>query len=114
MARLSPTPYPAPIFQTGSYDEYSKKSNACYEELKAKQASLAEGEIVGAMIDFPVADGRAMYYVKSERPLVLQHIPLWDAYQVHPAMIRGLTVADVRSMVQRNRRFTEIFAAKTV
>ena len=43
-----------------------------------------------------VADGRAMYLVVSEKPLVMCHIPQGDAYQAPGAHIRGLTLKDVK------------------
>ena len=51
--------------------------------------------LVGVVISFQVADGYAYYRVSKDKPLTLQHIPFCDAYQVHPATIRGLGKQDI-------------------
>ena len=44
----------------------------------------------------PAANGYAYYYVSSNEPLVLRHIPYQDRYTAHPAMIRGITLGEIR------------------
>ena len=57
--------------------------------------------IVGKIIKFGVADGYAMYLVMNSKPLQLCHIPFMDGYYAHPVLLRGLRVADVKTMTSR-------------
>jgi hypothetical protein len=79
------------------------------EAAKLTKASnaLPLDQIVGSVVKFPVADGYALYYVSSARPLTLQHIPAGDAYTVHPAMIRGLTKKDILDLVRFDRMWSK-------
>lgn len=58
---------------------------------------------VGFIVQFPAGDGKAMYRVEKAQPLQVRHIPYGDAYQVHPAMLRGLTLDDVRQQMEWER-----------
>lgn len=73
------------------------------DELWAKAKARPPGVIEGAILRFPVADGYALYLVAKDtgRTVELKHIPYGDAWQVHPALIRGLTRKDVMRMVAR-------------
>jgi len=55
------------------------------------------------VVRFPFADGHAHYFVFSERPLVLQHIPYGDAWHADPALIRGIRQIDIRKRVDADR-----------
>jgi hypothetical protein len=59
-----------------------------FEELQEKEPEK--------LISFPVADGAAVYYLKSEKPLKLEHIPVGDAWTVSQATIRGLRIQDIK------------------
>ena len=72
--------------------------------------NLPEGKIAGAVISFPVADGKAFYLVTKERPLTLQHIPVGDAYKIDEAYIRGLKVKDIKNMIARDRAMRVLFS----
>lgn len=75
------------------------------EQCKALEALFAEGKA----IKFGVADGYACYYIKSFKPLVLQHIQQGDNYAVNPAMIRGLRLAEVQHMIDCEKRIRARF-----
>jgi len=62
------------------------------------------------VIDFPVADGTAYYVVVTEKPLTLQHVEFCDGYKVHPALIRGLTLADVNHQLEFASRLRKLFS----
>ena len=94
MATLHTDPYP------GDWNDYRK-----HDELM----DAVPGDKV---IKFQVADGYAFYFVKSRKPLVLQHIPFYDAYRVHPALIRGLTLVDVQGMLQREQALKALFSER--
>lgn len=70
------------------------------DALRAKSDSLPNGEIVGAVVEFSVADGSAVYVVTKAKPLTLAHVPAFDGYKAHPALIRGLRIADVTQQLQ--------------
>lgn len=54
--------------------------------------------LVGAIVGTPVADGRAVYMVATEKPLQLVHVPVGDAWHADPVWIRGLKLSDIRRM----------------
>lgn len=62
------------------------------------------------VIRFQIADGYAFYEVRGN---TLHHIPVGDAYQAHPALIRGLTKREVDEMLERDRRMNELFAKRS-
>lgn len=94
-----------------SAQEYDERSNKAFDQLHQVADSLADGEVVGALIQFPYADGCAFYRVASAKPLKLQHIPFADAWAIDAATIRGLRLTDVESMVQRARAYRKLFKA---
>ena len=57
----------------------------------------------------PVADGHAYYYIRGETPLVLLHVPYSDRWQAHPALLRGITLADIRQQIDLERRIEDLF-----
>jgi len=62
-----------------------------------------KGKNVGEIIEFPVADGSAMYMVASMRPLELIHLEIgdcWDYQYVH-----RLTATDVNSEIENYKMF---------
>jgi len=112
MARLHSSPYTykgqGAGFSMASMDE----QDAELRRMQAAADALPEGTLVGKIVDFSVADGRAMYLVKSESPLVLQHIPFFDAYRVSPAHIRGLRIDDIRTLVRGQSMMKSMFAKR--
>lgn len=96
MARLLKTPYPIPAAQ-----------NPTEERATVKQL-FADGKA----IRFPWADGYAIYFVKSVSPPVLQHVPVGDAWRIPYAHIRGVRAADIRDMLDADRRQREFFAKR--
>ena len=66
-------------------------------------------DIAGEVIRIPWADGSANYMVWTTRPVQLIHIPLGDAWDVPEYMTRGLRAADLREMVERDRRLASWF-----
>jgi hypothetical protein len=99
------------------YRNYSREaSDKAYDDLDAHCAQLRanapEGSVVGALLQFPRGDGYALYVVTKEKPLVVQHVNIGDAWHVDGITIRGLRLADVRGMVERDRRMAEFFSKK--
>ena len=101
MAELSKE-YPFP--KIGDYSNYREYDKASEEALdKIPQDNL---------IQFPIADGYAFYYVKSLSPLILQHIPYADAWEIPYAHVRGLRKKDVTDQIQRRKEFDKLFTRK--
>ena len=102
MAKLLPTSLEL-IPQSATYSvDMWKKESAALEKLCKEQK----------VIKFHVADGYAYYLVVKEKPLILQHVGFGDNYQAHPALIRGLTLADVNDQLDREERLNKLFARR--
>lgn len=69
-----------------------------------------KGDLVGEILRWQRADGYAQYMVVCQKPLILAHLAIGDAYQVESPLIRGLTLTDVREMVEREHRIKELFS----
>lgn len=110
MARLAKAPYAYERKAQGFSMEAMREDEAELARLIAEADKLPAEQLVGRIVDFPVADGKALYLIKSEAPLVLQHIPFFDAYRIDPAMLRGLRLTDVRQRVHWNVRVKASFA----
>lgn len=114
MAKL--TAHDAPGFeqQKGeTLDAFFKRTSALLEQMTAKANALPEGEYVGAILSFPIADGKALYLVDKVKPLTLTPIQFLDGYQIPAAHIRGLTLDDVRHQVARDKAMAAMFASAT-
>jgi len=83
-----------------------------YRWLEEQVANQPSDGIKGRYISFPVADGKAVYYVEKLRPLTLRPVMFGDCYQIPDAHIRGLTRSDIEEMVEREKRIQEIFSRK--
>ena len=94
--------------KAGERSEHRKAADALF----AKAAALPPGVIEGAILKFPVADGYAMYLVTKDtgRTVEVKHIPYGDAWQVHPALLRGLRRADIVRQVEAERKLAILFA----
>ena len=62
----------------------------------------------GEIIDFPVADGKALYMVITCKPLMLVHLPLGDAW--HFEYAKNLTAKDVRQKIAGRKALDKLFA----
>lgn len=87
----------------------TKAQNEAFAELAERSRNLLEGEIVGALLHWPVGDGRAFYVVTSKDPLRVSWVGVGDNWQVDPILIKGLDVDDVRRMIDDERRMRELF-----
>jgi hypothetical protein len=103
MARLLQTSYPLPEYDINHRGPLAtERSAVAFEKLRAERE----------VVQFGVADGYASYLVVSRKPLTLQHIAYMDGYQIPYAHIRGLRLADVEFMLQREGKVRQMFAAK--
>lgn len=74
---------------------------------RAREAS--SGDAVGELLMWHRADGHATYMVMCEQPLRIAHVDICDGYTVEEALIRGLRLAEVRKMVERERAIRHRF-----
>lgn len=81
------------------FSDYIERSEAAFENLLSAAKALPDGEVVGAIISFPWADGQAWYRVACAKPLKLEHIPYGDAWHADHITIRGLRLEDVKRKV---------------
>jgi hypothetical protein len=70
------------------------------------------GNIVGKVISFGVADGRAQYMIYRHSPLSLIHLPYVDAYEAHPLMLKGLTLLECKRMVRADENLAKLFGRR--
>lgn len=94
----------------GSWD-HKAADKATGAWLKETQTELKKknGDVVGEIVRFPAADGYAQYIVKSQKPLILQHLNVGDAWGVPYAHIRGLRLADIREQIEGDKRVAAMF-----
>ena len=78
--------------------------NGWEAHLKAFEAIPAD-----RLYSHPCADSSAYYYIKSDNPLVLQHIPFCDAWTLPSAHIRGLRLSDIEDQRAWKRSLAELF-----
>ena len=100
MARLAATAYPMPPFANDD-GKWGGAQDAVLTKLQTVSDALTPGEVVGGVVQFPVADGAAVYLVTKAKPLTLQHVPYCDGYAIPFAHIRGLKLADIQHMLKR-------------
>jgi len=108
MAQLAKTSCPGDWSFEGDWDKrQSDQFNALQAEANKIDTAVS---LVGAIVSFPWADGSALYRVSKDKPLTLQHIPAFDAWQVPYSQIRGLRRADVVRMVEGDKKMRELFS----
>lgn len=98
----------------GRYDhELDDRIHAEYiARLAVEARSTSTGALVGEIVRFQIADGYAQYMVWKEKPLTLVHLAIHDAWSIPEAHARGLRLADVRGMVERDRALSDLFSRK--
>ena len=89
---------------------------AACEKFRADLAALCrengKSDVLGEVVKWQRADGYAEYIVWRTRPLELIHLPLGDGWQIEAPLMRGLRLADVREMVDRDRALRALFAKR--
>lgn len=94
----------------GSWYDYNKQQEEWLESLSQWCKVHGSGKYAGEVVRDGVADGYAQYMVFSLRPLQLIHLPLGDAWESRWA--HCWTAADIKQMVERERRIVSIFSRK--
>ena len=101
MAKLHPQPFTPPTIDF-------RAANVREQIDAAWKAVQAQGDL----LTFPVADGKAVYIIRSVSPPVLQWVDWLDGYRADPALIRGLRSSDIRTRLQQAKAFAALFARK--
>ncbi len=114
MAQLAKTSYPFKRKHERYSMEGMREEEAELERLEAEAEKRPEGTVAGCLVRFPVGDGYATYLVRTEKPLVLQHIDFFDGYGLPSAHIRGIRLADVQSLVKGRKSLRAIFKPRLV
>lgn len=113
MARLHRYAYDLPDIQfKPGWDPKTDPQEIAFQKLVEASANLPEGEVVGALMKWPVADSYAWYLVTSDKPLTLQYVPYCDGWTVPDALIRGVRKADVLDQLDRRRRLAAFYAER--
>lgn len=81
-------------------------------DLSKVSDALPPGEIVGAVLQFQIADGYAIYVVTKAKPLTLTHVNFLDGYAIPHAHVRGITKADVLSQLESRKKWAKLTVAK--
>lgn len=89
------------------YDQILREEKAELARLQANSDLLDHGNIVGALLAFPVADGEAYYFVIQEKPLVLAHVDVGDGYCLEDWMLKGITRRDIEDRLAYRRKINE-------
>lgn len=84
--------------QCKSYKEHYELQVASLDALRAT-GHLWWSEVIGEW-----GNGFSYYYILSEEPLVLRRLTASGRYEAHPALIRGLTMEDIRETQQDSSR----------
>lgn len=91
-------------FQAAEQDYLDRLAVRCREN--------GTSDLLGKVVRWQRGDGYAEYMVWTTQPLALIHLPLGDAWSVEAALLRGLRVADIRAMVERDEKMAALFSAK--
>lgn len=99
-----------PEIDFGNYNraDYEAKEKKFLEDVKAWCLKRKQGDFIGEVISFPVADGSASYMVASMKPLELIFLPLMDEYEFQ--YVHLLTVKEVKEKITSTKKFNEMWA----
>ena len=86
-----------------TFEQFYARTDAILIELMEASSKLPEDTILNAVVTFPMADGNAYYKVIKESPIVLEHLPVADAWEAVSPTIRGLTRDDILAQIKRQR-----------
>ena len=95
---------------TGDFHADMMAQYDALDDMIKHSRALPDGEVVGAVLAFQVADGYAHYLVVDDAPLTVQHIAVGDGYAVNNMMIKGMDREDVLDMLAREKRIAALFA----
>ena len=107
----APKEVKVPVIDFRNMKAYNEDCERYEKELKELlQKRNPDGELVGEIIRFPVADGYARYMVAGIKPVELVHLPLDDAW--HFQYANRITAKDIRDQIKQQKAIAELFAKK--
>jgi len=90
------------------WKENHKAEEKYLADLKAWCKKKGSGKEAGNEVQFPVADGAAVYIILSMKPCKLIHAPLGDAYSF--PYIERLTASDIRKKILYEDKLMKLFS----
>lgn len=113
MATLAKKQCPGDWTNMDNMDELMRPLQEASNKIDARGARTNKLiSLVGALIQFPFADSYAMYRVTKDKPLTLQHVPYYDAWQISAAHIRGLRRGDVVKMLFGDQELARVLSTR--
>lgn len=109
MAKMNKETFNVTKKEEMSWHDHFKLEMKAVEKLMQVSDNLQEGELVGAVLLFPVGDGNAMYLVTKERPLTLQWVQVGDNWSISEAHVRGLRKKDVMKQLSSRKALGKLF-----
>ncbi len=90
----------------------ASEHDAVFDELTAKSNAIDPSDsIVGAFLAFYMGDGYAYYLCTSESPLEVQHIPLWDEWEIN---VKGFDKQYLTQKIVNERRINALKSKQTL
>lgn len=110
MAKQYQAPIDAPEFNVETYEADEEKYIADLRKWLTDNGYT--GKYVGETVQFPYADGYAVYMIASLKPATLVHVPIGDAWHLPAAHIRGLTAKELKAQVDNTKALQAVFGKK--
>ena len=109
MATLIASPIPEPRIDWRDLDGTRKRLAAWSKRIAeySRSETRKSDEAIGRTVKFSIADGYAEYVVYDTSPLHLIHVP--ESYDISAAHMRGLKLADIRALVEYDKRLEAMF-----
>lgn len=90
------------------------EQNKAFEKLQVTSDSInytaPNASLKGALLQFPAADGYAIYVVTKDKPLTLGHVNFCDGYTISAAHLRGLNRQDILNMLHQRKLMKDLFS----
>lgn len=106
-----PASISVPQFDWQNQEKYREDEKKFIENLTSFVKRRKKGDLIGRIIQFPVADGYAQYMVAGLKPVELIHLPLMDGYQSEFADL--MTAGRIKEMVRRQDVLNAMFSKKS-
>jgi len=111
MAKLDrKMPYDNAKREGESWEAFNDREKSLLKALTDRSARVDPkgDDLTGAVVQFQVADGYAVYVVSKTSPLTLRHVPYGDTYQANEATIRGVNKDTVRKELRWRLSFEKM------
>ena len=100
-----------PVLNFRDIKGYNEACEKFTTDLKAHLNKMGYNEeYTGEIARFPVADGKAEYMVISLKPVMLVHLPLWDAWNYQH--INRLKAVDIKQNIDTAKKLAQMFGGK--